>query len=374
MANARMQREMHHLGIDPYVHIGAPQGRQLRGRVVPPVPPPRVSSAPIQHPENTSLQVTQTEITSRKTPGQVPDSTPTMDSSEAESIDRQLRYATSQILRDRYRLTDEESTTSEEATSPTVMNRGRLETPSESRYMTPVHQPPMFLTHEQPDIDVDNPLPNPQQKPEHLLGEVYFNHHTQVYQTLREKLTLELRNCAIYHAQRDKCFYFSCDYTWKDAPLVDFPDYTRFYWYRSGPLKIPDCPPTHSSLLTPTPPSTPQPDSPLLSAFRPIQPRESNVIDVPITCPTPVQGQPRMKTFEPPIRDEQQPFTYTPRSFSREQQEEIDRQVAIRLHEMEVARLHQLEPNSNRLDDRLVTVRNPTQMRTDHHPTALPHG
>ena len=36
--NARTQREMHRLGIDPDAHIGAPQGKQLRGRVVPLVP------------------------------------------------------------------------------------------------------------------------------------------------------------------------------------------------------------------------------------------------------------------------------------------------------------------------------------------------
>ena len=61
MANARTQREMHHLGIDPDVHIGAPQGKQLQGRVVPPVPT-RISSAPKEHPAN----VTQHERESGK--------------------------------------------------------------------------------------------------------------------------------------------------------------------------------------------------------------------------------------------------------------------------------------------------------------------
>ena len=53
MANARTQREMHCFGIDPDVHTGAPRGKQLQGRVVPPVPT-CVSSAPREHSENTS--------------------------------------------------------------------------------------------------------------------------------------------------------------------------------------------------------------------------------------------------------------------------------------------------------------------------------
>ena len=53
MANARTQREMHHFSIDPEMHIGAPRGKQIQGRVVPPVPT-HISSAPVEHPENMS--------------------------------------------------------------------------------------------------------------------------------------------------------------------------------------------------------------------------------------------------------------------------------------------------------------------------------
>ena len=37
MANTHTEREMYCLGINPDVHIDALQGKQLRGRVVPPV-------------------------------------------------------------------------------------------------------------------------------------------------------------------------------------------------------------------------------------------------------------------------------------------------------------------------------------------------
>ena len=47
-----------------------------------------------------------------------PESTPTMESSEVESIDRQLRYATSQMLREWYQLDDEQSTTSADLRHP----------------------------------------------------------------------------------------------------------------------------------------------------------------------------------------------------------------------------------------------------------------
>ena len=141
---------------------------------------------------------------------------------------------------------------------------------------------------------------------------------------------------------------------------MDFPDHTQFYWYRSGPLKIPDWPTSRSSLLTPTPPSTPLLEVSPDSAFRPVQPLTSEVIDIPVTHPTPTRGQPQMRTFGRPDIEEPQPFSYT-RSFSQEQRMEIDRQVAIRLQEIELAQQHQQEPKPSRPDDRFATVRSSTQ-------------
>ena len=140
MADARTQRELRRLKIDTREDQVDVQhgGRQLRRRVVPPIPPPRVSSAPIQHTENVSQHTSKRDTTSHITHVHPPESTPTMESSEVESIDRQLRYATSQMFRERYRLDDEQSTTSADPTSPTVMNRSQSETPSDSQYMTPI--------------------------------------------------------------------------------------------------------------------------------------------------------------------------------------------------------------------------------------------
>ena len=87
MANACTQRELRHLGIDDEVeHIVATQGRQLRRRVVPPVPPTQTSSAPIGYPTNTSTLNEESENTSHKVQDPLSDSTPTMNSSEARVL------------------------------------------------------------------------------------------------------------------------------------------------------------------------------------------------------------------------------------------------------------------------------------------------
>ena len=212
MANSRMLQELCHLGYETNVaDMVSTRGMQLRGREVPqvdcPVLPPRVSSAPIEHPDNTLHHSNMTSQTDN-----AHDSMPTMASSDVESIDRCLDYATSQLLRERYRLTDTEESMSGDTSSPTVMNRGQSETP-DSHYLTPITRQPVqsFLPDNEVEIDVDDPLPDPQQRPNQVHGEVYFNHHEGSYQTLREKHNLDLQNCAIYHAQHDKCFYFSCD-------------------------------------------------------------------------------------------------------------------------------------------------------------------
>ena len=48
---------------------------------------------------------------------------------------------------------------------------------------------------------------------------------------------------------------------------------------------------------------------------------------------------------------------------------EIDRQVALQLQEMEIARLHEKEPNSQRPDNRFAMKRNSAQIRTEYGPT-----
>ena len=269
------------------------------------------------------------------------------------------------MLRERYRFDeDNQSTTSEDRASLRDVDRGSSDTPSDSQYMNPIRQTPLSPNNEQAlEFDVDTPLPQPQQKPNNLLGEVYFNHQLSMYHTLRHKETLDPQS-VIYHVQQDKCFYFSTEQTWKPAPVVDFPAGTKFYWYRSGPLKIPNWPVMRYSILTPLPPDS-QPESPLLSAFRPIQPLDSEIIEIPVSRPKPIQ----LKTFKHPERKEQQPVTHPPRSFSHAQQMEIDRQVALRLQEMEIARLHEKEPNSQRPDNRFAMRRNSAQTRTEYGPT-----
>ena len=92
MADARTQHELCHLRIDTKEdHLEVQHGgRQLRRRVVPPIPPPRVSSAPIERTESVPQHTSRRNTTSHTTPVHPPESTPTMESSEVESIDRQL--------------------------------------------------------------------------------------------------------------------------------------------------------------------------------------------------------------------------------------------------------------------------------------------
>ena len=74
-------------------------GRQLRGRKVPPIPPPRSLSVPIGYTkpkvskgrgrDATPLVFPQTERYTESSPG--------MDTSDAESIDQKLKFATTQL-------------------------------------------------------------------------------------------------------------------------------------------------------------------------------------------------------------------------------------------------------------------------------------
>ena len=117
-----------------------------------------------------------------------------MESSDAESIDRQLRYATSQMLRQHYQFDDDDqSTTSEDHTSSRDINRGRTDTPSDSQYINPIRQSPLLPNNEQPlELDVDTPLPHLHEKPHNLLGEVYFNHKINI--SLQTHTTSRIRS------------------------------------------------------------------------------------------------------------------------------------------------------------------------------------
>ena len=202
------------------------------------------------------------------------------------------------------------------------------------------------------ELDVDNPLLQPQQKPSNLLGEVYFNHRLYVYQTLRHKEMIDPRS-VIYHVQWDKCFYFSSDNSWKAAPVIDFPEGTKFYWYRSGPLKIPNWPETRNSVLTPQIPDS-SPESPPVSAFRPIQLQQTDLVTIPIVHPTPTHRLPRLKTFG----NHNEQSNYLPNIFSPEQQLEIDRQISIWLQEIELAKAQQTPlPQRNSLVEHSASPR-----------------
>ena len=98
--------------------------------------------------------------------------------------------------------------------------------------------------------------------------------------------------------------------------------------------------------MTPTPPQSPTYDYDAASAFRPIgsQQYESDTFDNPIARPIP-----QMVTFQPLAREHQQPFPYAENRSNREHsmsqhQIEFDRQVALRLQEIENARDHGTNP------------------------------
>ena len=115
--------------------------------------------------------------------------------------------------------------------------------------MTPHKQPLQNPHYFQDEIDVEDPLFRPQQKPSIMSGEVYFNFRDNLYRTLGKNEVIDSQS-AIYHVGRDQCYYFSSNQMWKSVPLADFSSETVFYWYRSGPLQIPNWPRRHS-LLTP---------------------------------------------------------------------------------------------------------------------------
>ena len=175
------------------------------------------------------------------------ESSPGMVTSDAESIDQKLKFATTQ-LKERFRIEDNslDATTPEEATSPSPQLSSLQQTASsDNEYMTPLKQPLENPHYFQDEIDVEDPLFRPQQRPSVLSGEVYFNFRDNLYCTLRKNEVIDPQS-AIYHVGQDQCYYFSSNQMWKSVPLVDFPPETVFYWYRSGPLQIPNWPRRHS--------------------------------------------------------------------------------------------------------------------------------
>ena len=322
-----------------------------------------------------------------------------MDTSDAESIDQQLRFATTQ-LKEHFRIEDDspDTTMPEGAISPfpQLSSHGQTSS-SENEYMTPWKQPLQNPHYFQDEMDVEDPLFRPQQKPSIMSGEVYFNFRDNLYRTLGKNEVIDSQS-AIYHVGQDQCYYFSSNQMWKSVPLADFPPETVFYWYRSGPLQIPNWPRRHSLL-------TPQIESPPVSfpksAFKPVQPPGNSPNNMPVARPLPIQQTspsqhglfnrnlgnqedvdlqqypvwssryPRhdLRTDIPNTFNSWNPYPYSwytnqpgphqhwndipnmrvdgtrqPSSvLTQEQQLEIDRQIAYRLQEIEVARAHMKE-------------------------------
>ena len=98
-----------------------------------------------------------------------------MDTSDVESIDQKLRFATAQ-LRKRYQIEDESPDWSDGAASPSPQLSSFGHASSEdNEYMTPLKEPTANPSYDQDAIDVEDPLFRPQQRPNVLSGEVYFN-------------------------------------------------------------------------------------------------------------------------------------------------------------------------------------------------------
>ena len=71
--------------------------------------------------------------------------------------------------------------------------------------MTPLKQPATSYSDE---IDIEDPLFRPQERPNVLSGEVYFNFCDNLYHTLKNNEAINSQS-AIYHVGQDECYYFS---------------------------------------------------------------------------------------------------------------------------------------------------------------------
>ena len=120
-----------------------------------------------------------------------------MDTSDVESIEQKLRFATAQ-LKERHQIADEslDSSTVEDPRSPSpqLLSLGQ-ESSENNEYMTPLKQ---TATSYLDEIDVEDPLFRPQQRPNVLAGEVYFNFRDNLYRTLKNNEAINSQS-AIYH-------------------------------------------------------------------------------------------------------------------------------------------------------------------------------
>ena len=211
-----------------------------------------------------------------------------LDTSDVESIDQKLRFATVQ-LREHYQIEDESPDSLEGAASPSPQLSSFGQASSEdNEYMTPLKEPTANPSYDQDEIDVEDPLFRPQQKPNVLSGGVYFNFRDNLYRTLKNNEVIDSES-AIYHVGQDQCYYFSSKQIWKSLPFRNFPPETVFYWYRSGPLQIPNWP-KRSSLLTPSTES-PHVSFPN-SAFKPVQTPINPPTNTPVAHLIPLQQPP----------------------------------------------------------------------------------
>ena len=122
MANPWTERELRRLRINTREDQLPPEqgGRQLRGRKVPPVPPPRAPSIPTfqteQKKKRNDKDATHVVFSHKE---QYRSSSTGMDTSDVESIEQKLRFATAQ-LKECHQIADEspDSSTVEDARSP----------------------------------------------------------------------------------------------------------------------------------------------------------------------------------------------------------------------------------------------------------------
>ena len=440
MTNPRTARELKHLEIDTKeTQLPATQvGRRLRSRIIgankpPPVPPPRSSSVPADqsHVQSPST-VTKSRINQRD-PTPLPrsflernqGSSGALDTTDVESISQTLQFASEQ-LRERHRvMSDTHGDTTPEVTSPTpsrpvpqkrvgLVGRTRDETPSsDGDYMTPQRPPPedppntVFepsLFEQEQDVD-DQPAMN-SQRPDVMIGEAYFDFRDNQYRLLHNRQTVS-PSCVMYHAGRDRCYYYGTNSQWKAADVNSFPDHTNYVLYRSGNMQTPAWGQRSHSLMTPSPtPASPHVSFPT-SAFQPVQPGTTSSNKQYVSQPTPIRPPTRhnnpfynphplnLSTFEPvpssspnvprstwphtvgePHFSPQMPYPHynpyqhhisnyptpisphatqhfhstslNPFAMTREdetaRQLEIDRQVALRLQQMELAKSRQEDP------------------------------
>ena len=153
MANSQTERELRQLCIDTQEDCLPPEqgGRQLQGRKIPPIPPPRSLSVPLSYTREEMSKGKDASPLVLSPSGQYTKLCPGMDTSDAESIDWQLRFVTTQ-LKEHFRIEDDspDTTMPEGATSPSPqLSSHRQTSSSENEYMTrwkqPLQNPHYFL-------------------------------------------------------------------------------------------------------------------------------------------------------------------------------------------------------------------------------------